>query len=338
MIGTGRRRPEASGSPELVADQLDRHHMAVLVADHAGRRDHVLDLDALDLGLFELELLDRDLVDGTAIGHHRALGAQAEDGAHAVHRGEPTTDGDDATADPDIFLAEGDVCQELQAGNDAFEMVARDAEGLRGLAAGREDHDIMRVDDLLQLDVLADLGVVVDLHAEIGDEGDFLGDDIAREAPLRHARPHHAARDREALVDLDGVPAASELAGRGQAGDARADDADRHAVRRAGDIAAGITTVVGGDALEVADADRGVDFLAAAGVLTGAGAHAAEAAREDVVLAVQLVAVRVAAVGDEGDVAGNVRVRRAGRHARDVVGEPLRIAGRPAGSACRHGS
>jgi hypothetical protein len=44
------------------------------------------------------------------------------------------------------------------------------------------------------------------------------------------------------------------------------------------------------------------------------------------VLAVEFVAVGVAAIGDQRDVAGNVRVGRAGRHARDIVREPLRIA------------
>jgi len=45
------------------------------------------------------------------------------------------------------------------------------------------------------------------------------------------------------------------------------------------------------------------------------------------VLAVELKGVGVAAVGDEGDVAGDVGVGRAGRHAGDVVGEPLGVAG-----------
>ena len=48
---------------------------------------------------------------------------------------------------------------------------------------------------------------------------------------------------------------------------------------------------------------------------------------EDIVLAVQLVAVGVAAVGDQRDIARNIGVRRAGRHARDIVGKPLRVAG-----------
>src|SRR5690606_10801841 len=165
---------------QLVADELDATNATLAVVKHAGRGDHVLDLDALDLGFLELELLDRDLVDSTAIGHHRALGAEADNGADAVHRGEATADGDDAAADPDVFLAERDVGEEFEAGDDAVQLVARDAEALGGLASGAQDDDVMRVDDFLELDVLADFGVVVDLHAEVGDKGDFFGDDVTR--------------------------------------------------------------------------------------------------------------------------------------------------------------
>ena len=108
-------------------------------------------------------------------------------------------------------------------------------------------------------------------------------------------------------------------------GHARADDARGEPVGRRRHLAAGGVAVVRGDALEVADADRRVDFLAAAGVLARAGAHAAEAAGEDVVLAVELEGVGVATVGDQRDVPRDVRVRRARGHARDVVGEPLRV-------------
>src|SRR5690606_2995613 len=143
----------------------------------------------------------RDLVDSTAIGHHRALGAEADNGADAVHRGEATADGDDAAADPDVFLAERDVGEEFEAGDDAVQLVARDAEALGGLASGAQDDDVMRVDDFLELDVLADFGVVVDLHAEVGDKGDFFGVDVTREAPFRHAGHNHAPRNPLRLVD-----------------------------------------------------------------------------------------------------------------------------------------
>jgi hypothetical protein len=80
------------------------------------------------------------------------------------------------------------------------------------------------------------------------------------------------------------------------------------------------------DSLQVADADRRIDFLAPAGLLARASAHPTEAAREDVVFAIELKAVGVPAVRDEGDVSGDIGVGRAGRHAGDVVGKPLRVA------------
>ena len=38
-------------------------------------------------GFLDFQLFNRNLVDGTAIGHHRPFGAKPEDGANAVHRG-----------------------------------------------------------------------------------------------------------------------------------------------------------------------------------------------------------------------------------------------------------
>src|SRR5687768_6608741 len=88
-----------------------------LPATGTGRRDHVHQLDALDLGFFQFELFDRDLLDRAAVGHHRALGAHPEDGADAVHRGEAAADGDAALADPDVFETERDVFEEADAGD-----------------------------------------------------------------------------------------------------------------------------------------------------------------------------------------------------------------------------
>jgi hypothetical protein len=130
-----------------------------------------------------------------------------------------------------------------------------------------------------------------------------------------------------ALEDGDPVPLAGELAGDGQAVGAGADDRSGEAVRRRRRLPTGLAPKVGRDPLQIANTDRGVDFLAAAGVFTRAGAHPAEATGEDVVLLVQFVGIGVAAVCDEGDVARNVGVGRASGHARDVVGEPLGISG-----------
>ena len=101
-----------------------------------------------------------------------------------------------------------------EPGDDAVQVLAGDAELLRDLAAGGDDDGVVGVGQLLQGDVLADFGVVPDLDAEIGDQLDLFHDHVARQAPLRHARPHHAARDRVALVDGDLVALAGELAAR----------------------------------------------------------------------------------------------------------------------------
>ncbi len=224
-------------------------------------------------------------------------------------------------------LPEVDVLQELEAGDDAFQVLARDAEFLRNLAPGGDDDRVVDVGKLGEHHIATDLGVVLDLDAEIGDEADLVHDDVAGETPLWHPGPHDAARHRVALVDGDLIALAGQVAGRGETVGAGADDGGGEAVRGRWHFAAGFAAVIGGDPLEVADADGSVDFLAAAGVFAGAGAHAAQAAGENVVLAVELEGVGVAAVGDEGDVAGDVGVRGAGGHAGDVVLEPLRIAG-----------
>jgi hypothetical protein len=80
-LGAGDRlRPAAAllvRRAELVLDQLEPGHLARLADDLDGR-DHVHDLDALHLGLLELELVDRNLLDRAAVGHHRLLGAHPQ--------------------------------------------------------------------------------------------------------------------------------------------------------------------------------------------------------------------------------------------------------------------
>ena len=83
------------------------------------------------LRFFQLQRVDRDLLDRAPVGHDRLFGAHAQHRAHAVHRGEATADGDHALADPDVLLAEVDVLQELQPGDDAIQILTRDAELLR---------------------------------------------------------------------------------------------------------------------------------------------------------------------------------------------------------------
>src|SRR5690606_22787436 len=145
--------------------------------------------------------------------------------------------------------------------------------------------------------------VVEDFDAEVGDQLDLFHDDVAREAPLRHASPHHAARDRLLLVDGHLVALPGQLPRDRETADASADDASGQPVPGRRRLAPSLAPVIGGDALQVADADRRVDLLAPAGVLTRPSAHATEATGEDVVLPVELIRVGVAPIRDESDVA-----------------------------------
>src|SRR5262249_15835968 len=83
--------------------------------------------------------------------------------------------------------------------------------------------------------------------------------------------------------------------------------------RDLGEAGRDVAAQVGGHALEAADGDRFVvDAAAAARRLARPAARAPEDAGEHVALTVEHVRVRVAALRDEADVLGDVRVRRAG--------------------------
>ena len=97
-------------------------------------------------------------------------------------------------------------------------------------------------------------------------------------------------------------------------------------MRGLGQAARDVALVVGGDALEAADGHRlFLDPAAAAGRLARAVAGAAQDAREDVGLPVDHVGVGVAPGGDQADVFGNRRMRRAGPLAIDDLVEVVGI-------------
>ena len=97
--------------------------------------------------------------------------------------------------------------------------------------------------------------------------------------------------------------------------------------RRRRQAAADVVLVVGGDALQPADRDRlGLDPSAPAGRLAGPVAGPAEDAGEDVGVPVDHIGVAVTAGGDQTDIFGHRRVRRAGPLAVDDLVKIVGIA------------
>ena len=122
-IGTGERRPGRVRLAELVADELDAGELAVL-AEELDRAGEELHPDALALGLAELLLVDHELGAGPPVDDRDVLGAVAEAGPRAVHRGVAAADDDDVLADLER-LAEVGVLHEVDAVLDAVEVRAR---------------------------------------------------------------------------------------------------------------------------------------------------------------------------------------------------------------------
>src|SRR5262249_54224832 len=150
-----------------------------------------------------------------------------------------------------------------------------------------------------------------------------LVDHLERQAEARDLRPDHAARARVLVEHGDVVTERGQVARDGERRRASADADDflavlllRRARHRLLDVRG---LVIGGDTLEAADGDRFrlrlvffLDAAAAAGGLARAVAGAAEDAREHVRFPVDHVGIGVAAGGDQADVFGNGRMRRAG--------------------------
>jgi len=149
-------------------------------------------------------------------------------------------------------------------------------------------------------------------HAEAGDIGDLLVDDLLWQAELRDLAADHAAGARVRIEHHQLVAQRRQVAGDGQRGGAGADQRDPLAVGALGrtrQAMADIALVIGGDALQTADRHRLLFHPAApAGGLAGAVAGAAKNAGEHVGLPVDHERVGVAAGGDQPDVLRDGRV------------------------------
>src|SRR5690606_39207335 len=132
-----------------------------------------------------------------------------------------------------------------------------------------------------------------------------------------------------------------EVAGCTEPRDPGADDGDPPATRRRSPDVGATLPPLGRHPFQRPDADGCIDILAPARVFTRARADLAEAAGEQVVVPVHRIGIVVAAIGDQGHVAGDIGLGGTGPLAGDVVLEPAQVAGRDriawtlASSMCR---
>ena len=150
-IGTGERRPEASGSPSRLRMKRTAGDLAVL-ADDLDRAGQELHPDAFALGLAQLLLVDDELGAGPPVDDRDAVGAVAQARPRAVHRGVAAADDDDVGPDLER-LAEVGLLHEVDAVVDALEVGARDVERDRVHRAGGDRDRVEVALELVERDV-----------------------------------------------------------------------------------------------------------------------------------------------------------------------------------------
>ena len=211
-IGSGLRRPLASGGPRRVRWKTMPVTLPSFVGHHLDRRGEELEAHALEAGLVLLLLVDHHLLRAAAVDDGAGLGAEAQGGARRVHGRVAAADDHDVLADP-LLLAQVGALQEVDAVDHAVELLAGDVHGDRVHAAGGDHDRVVALAQLVEGDVAPDLDVVVELHAVLGDPVDVQLDHVARQAERRHADQGGAAARGQRLVDVDLVAVGGQLLG-----------------------------------------------------------------------------------------------------------------------------
>ena len=171
-IGSGRRRPEASGSPERHPLAAQAGHPVLVVADDLERGHLELEPDALLLGVVDLLRARGQLVVAAPIDDDRVGRAQPAGRPHRIHRHVPAADDDDPLAVQDGGVAVGapgahevDPGQVLVRGVDALEVLAGDVHEHRQPGTDREEDGVEPLAQLVEREGLADDRVGLDRDA-----------------------------------------------------------------------------------------------------------------------------------------------------------------------------
>ena len=210
---------------EAVTNELHAAHVAARVSEDLDRRREVHELHPLTCRLAELLFVHDHLVAAPSIDDVDILGAQAPRGRRAVHRGVATTQDDDPL--PHFHGAAAiRALEEHDPGHDALAVLTGDPDVRRLEAAGGHEHRVEALVQLAHLDVAADVGRHLQLDVLVHDPGDVAVDDLARQAERGHARERGPAGLVQRVVHGDAEAELREIARRGEAGAAGADDRD----------------------------------------------------------------------------------------------------------------
>ncbi|HMM35215.1 MAG TPA: hypothetical protein PKA62_10850, partial [Thermoanaerobaculia bacterium] len=218
-----------------------------------------------------------------------------------------------------------EAVEEDERVEDSLGVLAGDAEPLPLLGARAEEDIVEPRAELVEGDVLPDGRLQVDRDAERAKPLEVDRELLVGEAVPRDGAADHAADAPLRLEDFGRHAGAREVQSGGEARGAGADDGDLHTDRGSRDL--GLRrAVLEGEALDLADAERGVVEVPHATLGARVVADAAGDARKRVRAADHLDRLVVAAVRHEPEGVGDVLVGRAGLHAggRDAVERPER--------------
>ena len=270
------------------------------------------DLDLLLLRILQFPL--GGLEEAARLARHDldVPGAEPERGAAAIHGGVADADDEHALADR-VDVLEGDGLEPGDADVDPVRFRTAGQAQFLPLRRAGPDEDRVKAAAGEQLAHAGHRRAEPEVRAHVHDVADLLVENLRRQPECGDVRAHQAAGRRELLEDHHLVADRQQVVRDSERRRARADAGDPLAValrRRPRQARRDVVAQVRRDALQAADRDRlFLDPPAPAGRLARPVADTPEDAREDVRLAVDDVGVRVAALGDQPDVLGHVRVR-----------------------------
>ena len=293
----------------------DAGELAVVVGEFL-RHQEIEDRDVFVHGVFLFPRRRLHLLEAGAHDDLHVVAAEPARRAAAIHRGVAAAKHDDALADL-VDMAERDARQPIDADVDVLGrfLAARNVEiaAARRAAADEDGVVILGKQRLQAVDALA----ADEFDAEIEDVIAFLVDHGLRQAEFRNLRCASCRRISDPGRTRRIRSRSARDRARPQARPDRRRPA-RCACRSSvstgfGRRSADIVLEIGGDALQAADRHRLLlDAAAPAGRLARPVAGPSQNARKDIGFPVDHVGVAVAACGDQTDVFGNRRMRRAG--------------------------